>query len=264
MAATILALLKEADDTDLIETYGVLIHYAQSCFMWLGKALKGLGEATPYPSSTDASSPVIEAAADTVDVEKLFDQLYQKFGGDAVAFIKHMRSEIEPLASGLLRDLDLLPENRAYQIAVEQAYVFAENAKMELGLMLGKIRDRDEAAESYKTSLPNDHDGKLDDGKLPPPEQTGANAQGQGEASGDLQMLENIRGGTSFTADGLLISNLTFIRLAGTKVNMFMNKHITRLQQMSSEAFAPGMLLIGTPTANEFLDQMIAELKTPV
>jgi hypothetical protein len=36
----------------------------QECIMWLGMDLKALGTDNPYPSSYDASSPVVEPTAD--------------------------------------------------------------------------------------------------------------------------------------------------------------------------------------------------------
>lgn len=104
-------------------------------FMWLGKCKSTIGCENPYPASTDPASPVIEKAVDTFQGEiRTFD--------DETVFTKTIRSELGEQEFALRHSaINANGGNAAYKIAIAQAYVLIQNAKMYLGLVLGEIRD---------------------------------------------------------------------------------------------------------------------------
>jgi hypothetical protein len=114
----------------------------QQSFMWLGLAKKALGAENPYPTSTDASSPRIEPPQDkaaSVSIPKDFDVK------NPVAVIKFLRAQIDVIIKAIVNDGQIFPDNKYYQICLNNAWTYACNAKMELGLELGKLRDLPES-----------------------------------------------------------------------------------------------------------------------
>lgn len=119
----------------------------EMAFMWLGKAKGALGIRNPYPQSTDPSSPVIEPPQDTVtDLSKEVQEVLsgiKKAKELEVVFVKQARKLLDGLCSAIKNDMSIMTDNKIYQICIQNAWTNAEEAKMRLGQVLGKIRDEE-------------------------------------------------------------------------------------------------------------------------
>jgi hypothetical protein len=119
----------------------------EMAFMWLGKAKGALGATNPYPESANPQSPVIEPAQDTVS--ELSEEVKSVISGPKkakeleVVFIKQARKMLEELCKAIQNDLQIMTENRIYQLCIQNAWGHAQEGKMRLGQVLGLIRDED-------------------------------------------------------------------------------------------------------------------------
>lgn len=132
-----------------IKQAGKTLKYA---FMWLGQAKGALGAENPYPVSTDPTSPRIEPPTDKATSVKVpHETLDPK---DEVAVIKYLRGRIGEVIKAILNDTQIFPQEQLYQISVKNAWMYACNAKMELGLALDAYRTKHPTTEAEATAAP--------------------------------------------------------------------------------------------------------------
>lgn len=132
----------------------------EMAFMWLGKAKGALGAANPYPESANPASKVIEPAQDTVS--ELSDEVKAIISGPKKAkeleiiFVKQGRKLLEELCRAIQNDLQIMTDNRIYQLCIENAWAHAQEGKMRLGQVLGLIRDEATEKAPVKEKAPKE------------------------------------------------------------------------------------------------------------
>jgi len=135
----------------------------QLASMWLGRAKGALGITSPYPQSFNAASNVIEERA---DFEKIEAPVFS--AETVISDVKALRAELKSLEKAVWNDNSIMTENREYQHAVLAAYTDGSKATMWLGMVLGEIKDQQDAkapvTEVTSPSgqvLPEAHGGEL-------------------------------------------------------------------------------------------------------
>lgn len=122
--------------------------------MWMGKSLGYLGATNPYPTSMDSKNPTIEQSADVADFsEKQAIEYINSFETET-AFVKELRKQLDAIAKQLESNTQALESERLFQAANLNAWTHTQNAKMFLGLVLGRIRDHEKVAGRSDESLP--------------------------------------------------------------------------------------------------------------
>lgn len=106
--------------------------------MWLGKALKGLGEPYPYPESMNPESSEIKPAVDTSDETNIVPEEHRM---GQVASVKFLRQRV----TGHTKQVEELIGKLAPVIALTGfesvfAYQHVVEANMWLGVRLGELR----------------------------------------------------------------------------------------------------------------------------
>jgi len=119
-------------------------------FMWLGKAKGALGAQNPYPDSVKYSNDIIEDPQDVNLHAFLPKDVNAK---NEIAVTKYFRFEIEKVIKAIDNDTRIFPALREYQNCVVNAWTYACNAKMELGLILDAIRNEPLVPEEPESSL---------------------------------------------------------------------------------------------------------------
>lgn len=121
--------------------------------MWLGKLLQGLGAENPYPSSMDSSNETIEPPADIApnkDKKYIFNFLEPR---SHIKSVKQLRQWIEDIISSdifsnkTINNIDRVAEKSGRLLIMSSwlnAYSYLVEAKMWLGMELGRIREENE------------------------------------------------------------------------------------------------------------------------
>jgi hypothetical protein len=106
-------------------------------FMWLGRAKAALGAANPYINSKDPSSKIIEPGQDLVISFELPKDVDPE---SETSVVKYLRGAIDPIIKAIQNDQKLFSDKKEYQDALTNAWTYAYDAQMDLGLILGDIR----------------------------------------------------------------------------------------------------------------------------
>lgn len=120
-------------------------------YMWLGKAKGSLGAGNPYPSSTDPSNRKIEPSVDRAENVKLPDQAIME---DTVLLIKFLRSEMDGIIKAIWNDMSIFPQHVEYQLCIQNAWTYAVNTKLQLGLGLERIREEEKNEKNNSEQAP--------------------------------------------------------------------------------------------------------------
>ncbi|MGC3945335.1 MAG: hypothetical protein QM762_12615 [Chryseolinea sp.] len=132
----------------------------QECFMWLGKVKGILGIASPYPKSFDKSSSIIEPRADMGTMSAYEGWINPSSSTKREAEIsntKLLRLVLHDIETELRSLSEYNPENKMFQLAVQNAYTYCAEATMWLGMVLNEIF-REDRVLSPVTPLPPPHD----------------------------------------------------------------------------------------------------------
>lgn len=116
--------------------------YAKDSFMWLGKALKFLGNENPYPESTNPSNKDVAASTDVTEDKPLFLEVE-----DPIIWIKSARQYVDDIEAQVKHNLaymETLPGFKFYHLSVEQAWIKINDCKHQLGLALRAAHDGEE------------------------------------------------------------------------------------------------------------------------
>lgn len=121
---TINALPEKSRETSLAYTW------AQDSKMMLGRVLKEMNQANPYPESRNPDSPVIEKMADHTN-----ETLPIAAGADLIAIVKTLRAECEKI------ETELLPcvTNGVYY---RESWMSITRAQLWLGMELNRIHEK--------------------------------------------------------------------------------------------------------------------------
>lgn len=134
--------------------------------LWLGKLMKGMGVASPYPESRNPESLHIEPMADTITVtEVINNMLMDGFDWKAatmVGKVKFMRAEIEKVEKQLPLLIDIINfnqnniesanfgrTNEEMMMGIRCSKQYLIEAGMWFGMQLSAIRDREESERKY-------------------------------------------------------------------------------------------------------------------
>jgi hypothetical protein len=116
---------------------------ANLCFMWLGKAKGEMGVEYPYPQSTNPESPIIEPPQDV-------SQKPIVTWPTEIASVKYLRQELATVIRAVKSVMRTMPDDKFFQICLNQAYVYACESKMHLGQILGQNYSPPTKKESVK------------------------------------------------------------------------------------------------------------------
>lgn len=107
-------------------------------FMWLGESLKECGSASPYVSSEDPNSAVIEPTADHTK-EVAYPSHFLDY--DQTGKVKFLRGMLSGYLIGFKLFVKTTPGNEDFLLCLTESRKAMMEAKMWLGWELGRIRD---------------------------------------------------------------------------------------------------------------------------
>ena len=117
--------------------------------MWLGRVLGSLGSESPYLNDGSRKTVAdIEPAADTINRD-FWNKLDWPENPDPIPVVDKFRQLIGEFANRYKRILEskgMIVQNA--ERPLNATYIYLSNARMWLGMYLGEIRDREEAARS--------------------------------------------------------------------------------------------------------------------
>lgn len=121
------------------------------CKMWLGKVLKEMGIANPYPESKNHHSQVIEKTADTKEDGEVSYLLPENFYEMTPTYqCKWLRAELESIENEIRK---LYMDPITTDLWVKDAYInslrYSSEAGMWLGMELSNIRNKQAVSEAH-------------------------------------------------------------------------------------------------------------------